>query len=233
MYVAEAMWLRHRPLVTALRDLLFKDRVIGETFRTFADFSLFVDIPILPATSRYKDVRLGAGTVLDIGIYSLTWAFLTLDPHAPGNSEMPEIVAKQTHQDGIEVMSNVILQYPSTGRQGIVSSTTMSGPRSNIFCRIYGTEVYIEIEGTEASIPKSFTVYQTGKGMNYDVTALQGRKYVFASPARGFIYEADNTAVDIAAGLKESTVMPWKETIRVMAIMDEIRRQGGTKYPQD
>lgn len=233
VYVHEAMWLRHRPLVAELRKLLFETKAIGDIFRTFADFSLFVDIPNLPPTSRYKDLSLGAGTLLDIGIYSLTWAFLTLDPHTPEDSELPAIVAKQTHMNGIEVSSSVILQYPSTGRQGIVSSTTMAGPRSNGFCRIHGTEGYIEVEGSTASSPNSFTVYRTGKGSNDDNSSTQGKKYEFPSAARGFVYEADDTAVDIAAGLKESAVMPWKETIRVMEIMDEIRIQGETKYPQD
>ena len=47
------------------------------------------------------------------------------------------------------------------------------------------------------------------------------------------MYEADDAAIDISKGRLESSVMPLSETLRVMKIMDEMRRVGGTKYPQD
>ena len=228
VYVHEAMWLRHRPLVAELRKLLFEDKAIGDVFRMFSDFGLHVDIPSLPPTSRYKVPKLGAGTLLDLGIYPLTWAFLALDPNAPDNSERPTIHASQTHLHGVEVTSSVILQYPSTGRQGVISSTTMSNGMSDIIVRIQGTDGYVEVEGPAPSHPESFTVYPR-KGKEQ----LEGKKYDYPKVGRGFIYEADNTAIDIAGGRKESALMPWKETIQVMEIMDEIRKQGGTRYPQD
>lgn len=234
VYIHEAMWLRHRPLVAELMKLLFEDKVIGDVFRMSSDFSLLVDIPSLPETSRYKDPKLGAGTLLDTGIYPLTWAILALDPNTPHNSEMPQILATQTHLHGVEVTSSVLIQYPSTGRQGLVTSTTMSGYREPVVCRIQGTEGHIDVEGTAPSHPLSFTVFRRKQGTKSDKKDdFESVKYDYPQIGRGFIYEADNTALDIAAGRKESSIMPWKETLRVMQIMDEIRRQGGTRYPQD
>jgi predicted dehydrogenase len=228
------MWLRHRPLVAELRKLLFEDKVIGDVFRMSSDFSLLVDIPNLPDTSRYKDLNLGAGTLLDIGIYPLTWALLALDPHTPTDSERPTCFATQTHLHGVEVTSSILLQYPSTGRQGVVTSTTMSGYRHPVICCIQGTEGHIEVEGPAPSVALRFTVYRRKAGTKNDTKDdFDTQKYDYPEIGRGFIFEADNTAVDIAAGRKENAIMPWKETIRVMEIMDEIRRQGGTKYPQD
>ena len=59
------------------------------------------------------------------------------------------------------------------------------------------------------------------------------KKFTFDVVGRGFQFEADNTTLDILAGKKESDVVPLSETIRVMDLMDEIRRQGGTVYPVD
>jgi predicted dehydrogenase len=235
VYVHEAMWLRHRPLVHELRRLLYEEKVIGEVFRMFSDFGLRVDIPSLPATSRYKDINLGAGTLLDNGIYPLTWAILTLDPGTPRDSERPEILAAQTHQDGIEVSTTVILNYKKSGRHGIISSTAMSNGEANLVARIHGTNGFIEVEGPVPSVPLSFTVYpsQAGDPDGIYVEKSRGKKYEFPRVGRGFIYEADNTALDILAGKKESDIMPRSETMRVMEIMDEIRRQGGTVYPAD
>ncbi|KAI1844498.1 hypothetical protein JX266_009385 [Neoarthrinium moseri] len=230
VYIAEAMWLRHRPMVTELRRLLYEDNVIGEVFRTASDFQMYLDMAGLPSTSRYKDIDLGAGSLLDIGIYALTWAILTLEPKAPAQREMPKIMAAQSFVDGIEVTTSVVLHYPSSGRQGIISSTTeRKNGASQIVATIDGTNGFVEVEGSAPSHPRSFTVYPKWTGDEKP----QGKKYDFDRPQQGFIYEADNTALDLAAGRKESPVMPWSETIRVMEIMDEIRRQGGTKYSVD
>ncbi|KAK4940204.1 hypothetical protein LTR10_019633 [Elasticomyces elasticus] len=230
VYVHEAMWLRHRPMVAKLRQLLYQDRVIGDVFRMSSDFFDRLDIPNLPETSRYKHPKFGAGTLLDIGIYPLTWALLTLDSNTPDNAERPKVLASQTHLHGVEVTSSIVVQYPSSGRQGVITSTHMSSKPSNLVCRVYGTEGYIDVTGEAPSMPHFFTVY--GRKEDYQ-TFDQGRKYEFPHVGLGFIFEADNTALDIAAGRKESAIMPWQETIRVMELMDEIRKQGGTEYPQD
>lgn len=227
------MWLRHRPLVHKLRKLIHEDKVIGEPFRTFADFAINVDIESLPPTSRYKDLSLGAGTLLDVGIYSLTWAILTLDAGSPASSEKPLALGVQSHQDGIETSTSILLQYPSTGRQGIVTSTTRSNGHPNIICTIWGSNGIIEVEGPAASFPLSFTVYPKveGDANERPLSRGEGQKYHFPSTGRGFVYEADNTALDVLAGRKESAIMPWSETIHVLEIMDSIRKQGDTFYP--
>ncbi|KAI0128308.1 dimeric dihydrodiol dehydrogenase [Xylariales sp. AK1849] len=230
VYIAEAMWLRHRPMLADLRKLLYEDKAIGEVFRMTSDFQNYVNIPSLPATSRLKDLNLGAGSLLDIGIYPLTWAILTLDPKTPEQSENPKIIGAQSFADGIEVTTSVILHYPSSGRQGIIMSTNNRAMgKSYIVATIDGTDGFVEVEGGAPSHPSSFTVYPKWTGDKKP----EGKKYDYQQKAQGFIYEADNTALDIAAGRKESAIIPWSETVRVMEIMDEIRKQGGTVYPHD
>lgn len=231
VYLHEAMWLRHRPLTLDLRRMLHEEKVIGDIFRATSNFGLNIDIPSLPATSRYKDINLGAGTLLDIGIYSLTWALLTLDPHGPANPEQPKILAAQTHQEGIEVSTSAILQYPSSGRQGLISSTTLGEEPGDTVCLIEGSKGYVRVYGDAPSVPVSFTIFPR-PAENNDAKP-ENKTFNYQPTGRGFIYEADNTALDIAAGRKESPIMPLSETLRVMEIMDEIRRQGGTRYPVD
>lgn len=233
VFVGEAMWLRFKPIVHALRKKLFEEKVIGEVHRTFSDFGLEVDTANLPATSRYKDLSLGAGTLLDTGIYPLTWAILTLDPGSPTNSERPLALGTQSHLYGIEVSTSILLQYPSTGRQGIVTSTTRSNGDPKICCTIWGTHGTIEVEGPAASVPTAFVVYSKLQGDPNDgpMPKPEGDRFDFPTIGRGFTYEADDCAMNILAGRKESSIMPWAETIRVMEIMDSIRKQGQTFYP--
>lgn len=118
VYVAEAMWLRHQPLYIELKRLLHEDKVMGDVFRANCDFASDIGLADLPATSRYRDLRLGAGSLLDIGPYSLTRIMAALNDRPAGQGEKPLILATQTHEEGIEVTTSAILQYPSTSRQG-------------------------------------------------------------------------------------------------------------------
>lgn len=49
----------------------------------------------------------------------------------------------------------------------------------------------------------------------------------------GYNYEAVEVGRCLRAGLKESPVMPLAETVAIMRIMDELRRQWGLVYPQE
>jgi predicted dehydrogenase len=219
VFVMEAMWTRFFPLVKNLQHQLHTDKVIGEVKRVFCDFGLQQDIASLPAGSRLKDPALGAGSLLDIGIYSLTWGLLGLGQQ----TETPTIVASQHLVDGVDVASSMIVSF-SQGQQGILTSTTFTKtPRA--FCRIEGTKGAIVVEGFVASAPASFTVHLNGDE--------EPKKYDFERIGKGFYWEADAVALDIAAGRKQSEVMPWAETIRVLEILDEVRRQGGAKFPQE
>jgi predicted dehydrogenase len=160
--------------------------------------------------------------LLDIGIYSLTWGLLTLDAGVGEKATEPRIAAAQSLVHGFDITSSIILLYPD-GKQGIITSNSkVKTPEA--FCRVEGTEGYVVVEGVAAA-PASFTVY---KGED-----TEGKKYEFERTGRGFYWEADAVALDIAAGKVESDVMPWAETVRVLKIMDEVRRQGGAKFPQD
>lgn len=231
VYVAEAMWLRHRPMIADLRRLLYEERVIGEVFRAASDFQMYIDIDSLPATSRYKDPHLGAGSMLDIGIYSLTWNLMLLDPSTPQKPETPTVLAAQSFREGIEVTTSAILKFPESQRQGLLLATTerKNDEPGKVVATVDGSNGFIEVLGMAPSHPDAFIVYPKWTGKEKPA----GKRYDYTEAAQGFIYEADNTALDIAVGRKESEIMPWAETIRVMEVMDEIRRQGGTKYVQD
>ncbi|KAI1409252.1 hypothetical protein F5Y13DRAFT_203664 [Hypoxylon sp. FL1857] len=108
-------------------------------------------------------------------------------------------------------------------RQGIISSSS-SAKTKPVFCTIEGSQGYVDVEGFTSS-PQSFTVHSSKDASS--------KKYEFERPGRGFYWEADAVALDIAAGKNQNEIMPWAETIRVLELLDEIRRQGGARFPQD
>ncbi|KEZ45574.1 hypothetical protein SAPIO_CDS1911 [Scedosporium apiospermum] len=187
--------------------------------RVFCDFGMKQDTSALPADSRLKNPALGAGSLLDIGIYSVTWGLIGLGQQ----TEKPKIAAWQHLIDGVDIASSMILSFPQ-GQQGILTSTTFTKTPSS-FCRIEGTRGAVVVEGFVTSLPQSFTVYLDGDE--------EPKKHEFKQPGKGFYWEADAVAVDIAAGRNQNEVMPCAETIRVLEILDEVRRQGGARIPQE
>ena len=63
----------------------------------------------------------------------------------------------QTLSDGIDVCSSMLLFYPSTGRHGILTSTTLHATE-RVFCRIEGSAGTVFISGATASMPDTITI---------------------------------------------------------------------------
>ncbi|KAF4442232.1 vegetative cell wall protein gp1 [Fusarium austroafricanum] len=203
VFIMEAMWTRFFPLVKNLQKIIHEDKAIGDVVRVFADFAMNQRVESKGPESRLRNLSLGAGSLLDIGIYSLTWGLLTLDAGVGEKAATPKLTATQTLVEGVDVGTSIILLYPD-GKQGILTSNSkVKTPAA--FCRIEGTEGHILVEGLAASVPGSFTVYKDGES--------EGNKYVFERPGKGFYWEADAVALDIAAGKVENDTMPWAETI--------------------
>lgn len=230
VFVMEAMWTRFFPLMRTLQAVLHQEKAIGRVQRVFCDFSLDMNIDSLGPDSRLKNPKLGAGTLLDIGIYSVTWGLLALDASIGSQAQKPSLLASQTLSSDIDVATALILSY-SAGAQAILTSSS-SFKTANDFCRIEGTDGYITVHGPGASAPEMFVVHAKASASNLEGVA-RSKKYEFDKPGRGFYWEADAVAIDIAEGRTENAIMPWAETIRVLQILDETRRQGGAKFPQD
>jgi predicted dehydrogenase len=225
VFVMEAMWTRFFPVTKALQKVLHEEQKIGRIIRTFCDFGLDIDISDPEVPSRYRDVKLGAGSLLDIGIYSLTWGLVTLSGGVGDNAEEPEVSSTQTLSHGVDTASSVLLKYPSTGRQAICTSTTDFDSGGDSFAHIEGSKGHILVHGGTASSPHSFVFYPKDGGKE--------ERYEFEKPGRGFWWEADAVAHDLAAGRVEDETMPWAETLRIMRIMDGVRRRGGARFSVD
>ncbi|CAK7227914.1 hypothetical protein SBRCBS47491_006727 [Sporothrix bragantina] len=234
VFVMEGVWTRFFPVTRTLQRLLHEEHVIGDVHRVFCDFAMKKPMATLSPTdsSRLVNRSLGAGTLLDIGIYSLMWGLLTLDSGVGEAARTPQVLASQNIVNGIDWATSMILTYPAPSdgtkpaQQAILTSSSLIKTPAS-FCRIEGSSGYIVVDGFAASVPASFTVYDT------TTPETKSQKYEFERPGKGFYWEADAIAHNIAAGKTENELMPWAETLRVMNLLDEVRRQGGATFPQD
>ncbi|KKK24344.1 hypothetical protein AOCH_005461 [Aspergillus ochraceoroseus] len=209
VFIMEAMWTKFFPVVQALYDHIYVKKSIGQVRRAFVDFGSSMDFDAIPGDSRLKDPKLGAGAILDIGIYTLTYASIIMGEGKLGDEHPhPKISSSMEIINGVDESDSVILTYDAGAARRL--------PEGSI-------TVFSDIG---PSCPKGFRVTREGE---------EPVVYRFDSPegTLGFFYEADAVACDIAQGKLENDVMPLSETLRMMRLIDECRRQNGHKYPQD
>jgi dihydrodiol dehydrogenase / D-xylose 1-dehydrogenase (NADP) len=189
------------------------------------DFGLDMPLDMQPPGSRIADVKLGAGALLDIGIYPLTWAAMILSSAPENGAEEPDVTSSLTLdlKTGADSICSIILSYHKLSAQAICTASYNCKSPSE-FARIEGTEGTIIIEGPAASKPLALIVRQKGK---------DEERIEFPVRGWGFFYEADAVAKDIRAGRKQNPIMPWSETVRMMRLMDGVRKTAGLTYPQD
>lgn len=198
--------------------------MIGDISRVFIDFGLDMPISSLPASSRTADPSLGAGALLDIGIYTLTWASIILDQH-PNKPclSTPDVTSSMSFTGGADEMTSMILNYKELKVQAICT-VSMRYKGASEFCRIEGSKGRVEVGGAATSKPGFLVVKLKGE---------EEKRMEFETSGFGFFYEADSVAVDLRSGRKESAIMPLEESLRMMKLMDFIRGQNGLRYKQD
>jgi dihydrodiol dehydrogenase / D-xylose 1-dehydrogenase (NADP) len=241
VFVMEAMWIRFNPLFSALSEELWAKKSIGDVTRVMIDFGNKMPLDTLPAESRLKDPKLGAGALLDIGVYTLTYASFILGDGKVGR-EHPQprkVTGSLSIVDGIDESNVVVLNYaPKEGEKRgktAVCSSTFHYKGGEDFARLEGTDGEIVIFGVAASVPGGFRVKGGPQPGHGEKDERVERTYKVERPegTLGFCWEADAVAVDIAKGRKENERMPLDETLRMMKLMDEIRKKGDLRYPQD
>ncbi|KAK6197043.1 bacterial [Scheffersomyces amazonensis] len=225
LFLMEAVWTRFFPSIKLLRKYLYEDKVIGDIHRLKCDFSFKVDFETTPTTHRLRDIKLGGGAILDVGIYVITYARILLDDKVGKNHTPFEVKSLVTLDpvDGVDYNTNLLFKY-NNGKQAVLScGFYVDGPQP--FIRLEGTKGYANLSSPNPACPKQ-----------WKITFADGSKpieYEDKSGYNGFIYEANAMAEDIAAGRIENAILPWDETLLTMGIMDDVRKEAGLVYPQE
>lgn len=235
-----AVWTRFFPLFKALHEEIMVKKSIGEVQRFFIDFGNKMPLETLPPDSRLKDPALGAGALLDIGVYALTYASIILGEWTVGKQhpEVAKVVSSLDIVNGIDEANVVVLEYRSgtaSAKKTAICTSTFRYRGAEDFARIEGSKGSITIFGLAASVPGGFRVVEGSRPGSGEPDERSERTFTVEKPAgtTGFFWEADAVAEDIANGRTENATMPLDETLRMMRLMDGIRREAGLRYPHD
>lgn len=223
-FLMEAVWTRFLPIVNQLKSQVFDDKIIGEVFRFYGDFSYDGDIPNCPKESRVRNKHLAAGALLDIGIYPITYGRILLDQNL-GNNHTPfecKSIVTVDPEDEVDYNTSILIKYKN-GKHAILTTSNF-GDTHGPFATIEGTNGYIEMF---ANNPARLRLYKIHKKSGEVIEIKDDEPYL------GFIHEANAIARDISNNQLQNSTMPHDETLLVMDIMDKVRYENGFKYPME
>jgi predicted dehydrogenase len=217
LFLMEAMWTATNPVVrTVLRVQAVGEH--GRPRQVHADLGFPVRVP---PTDRLLDPRLGAGALLDMGIYPLTLAHLVL-----GEPESLVAVADLA-ETGIDLDVAVAGRYAGGATAALTASMTAQSPRTATIATDVGCFHF----------PRDFHASTTVRWEAPDMSgwetggAVDGRIEP-DEPVIGVGYGNEVVEVHrcLRAGATTSTVVPPEQTVSIMRQLDDVRRQIGVHY---
>ena len=89
------------------------------------------------------------------------------------------------------------------------------------------------VSGTEGFITMGNWFHCTSEATLFNSRHEEVEKFVCEPEINGYEYEIREVHRCLRQGLKESPMVPHADTVRVMKLMDECRRQWGMKFPEE
>ena len=215
VFLSEAMWTRFLPAVQMVKDLILAGK-IGKVESVEADFSM-----PLSHIERLRKPELAGGALLDLGIYSLTFAdiFLTDDEIAGADNH---IVQTKTHcvkfDTGVDATDWIDLVYANG--QVAHLKTSMVAPLKNEGV-IYGTDGFIRVLNLNDMV--EIQLFDKAGSLLESITPPRIENC--------YEYEVLACKAALEKGQKECAEMPHSKTMQMMTQMDGLRASWGVSYP--
>lgn len=208
-FFMEAMWTRFMPAVRMAQEWMRQGQ-LGAVHLVQANFGF--SAPFDPK-SRVFDPHLGGGALLDAGIYPLSLAFLVY------GGMPPEQVHTLMHLGPTQVDEQVCgeLSFGAQRMAQISASIRMN------------TESHAWIYGEKGHICLPNFVFGRSAILN-----LEGKPAQTYSPdiiGNGYNYEAEEVMRCVREGRISSGMMSMEESLAILTTMDQLREQGGLRYP--
>lgn len=211
LLVMEAMWTRYLPHMVRIREIVAAG-TLGEVRAVIADHTQRIsDDP----AHRLNALELGGGALLDLGIYPVSFAVDILGP-----IESARAVGRLA-ETGADSDVAIAAVHAGGGLSSIAMSSRAAGPNT---AHVIGTDARIDIDRVWYT-PTSFRVTAT------DGTVIED--YTSAFAGRGMQFEALYAEHLLRESRTDSDLLPFDESIAIMATLDDIRAQLGVVYPKE
>jgi len=209
VFVTEAIWPRYMPSRTLIQEVL-DSGMIGNVSTLTANLSY-----VISGVKRIQEPELAGGALLDVGVYGINFALM----HFGEEIERIESSVQMT-ESGVDAMESITLFYKN-GRMAVLTHGIYGrSDRKGIF---YGDKGYIVIENINN--PQLISVYDTEDNLLKQIPVPE--------QLSGYEYQFEECRKQIAKRETESVSMPLADSIRMMELMDSLRKQWGLVYPQE
>jgi predicted dehydrogenase len=210
LFLMEAMWTRFMPALAEVRRIV-ESGEIGPVHQVNAELGFKSEAG---PEHRLFNRALGGGALLDLGIYPLSIAVALLGP-----------VDKVTAQadlgpTGVDEQTGFLLRHSKGGmsvcscslRARLPSELTIAGERGHVRMNTMfhhtTTVTVVRADGISRTVPTPFL-------------------------GNGYVHEVIEAQRCFKAGLIESPGMTHDDSLALMGVMDEVRRQIGVTYAAD
>ncbi len=211
VFLMEAMITRHVPLMKKVLTWIKEGR-IGEVRMVKASRCAREDFS---REARQLNPALGGGSLLDVGIYVISFASMIFQKPPVEVMGLGHIGDWGSDEQGV-----AIFKYD---RGELADLTFALRTVASNEAYILGTEGYIKIDDVFA-VPTKATLFINKKEAETIQELIVGN---------ALNYEAEEVMRCLRAGLKESPLMPLDESIQIMECMDKIRKPWGLVYSND
>ncbi len=205
--ITEAIWTRYMPSRKIINDLL-AEGVIGEVRTLTANLCY----PMWQK-DRLIQPELAGGALLDVGVYTLNFALMHFGNEYEKISS--SVIMTDTGVDGQECIT---LTYGDGKFAVLTAGMYGQSDRQGIF---YGSEGYMVVDNINN--PLNIDIY-------HQPTTLV-RHIDVPEQISGYEYQVIEMIRCIQQGKMECPSMPHEETLRVLKIMDKLRKDWGVVYP--
>lgn len=207
VFLTEAIWTRYLPARHIIQELI-KTEQIGKVESLEAEFS----VP-LTHIKRMRDPNLAGGALLDLGMYTLTFASMYFGD---------DIVKVESHTEkyetGVDGTDEIVYTYRDGKTAHLRTSFTSNNRNEGI---ILGTKGRIRV--------KALNNYMSIEQLDLEGNLV--KEYPIPEQINGYEYEVLASKQAMEAGKIECEEMPHAESIEIMEQMDRLRKEWGVQFP--
>ena len=206
LLITEAIWTRYMPSRKMINHII-ESGVIGEVTAVTANLSYTIS-----HVERIRKPELSGGALLDVGVYPINFASMVL------GDKVKDVKATAIFQNGVDILDSIAMVF-----EGERMATLQCGAReiSDRMGSIFGTRGYMQVQNINN--PEKITVF--------DTEHKEVASYVVPEQISGYEYEVESCMKAIQGGKLECPEMPHAETIRIMKILDDIRKSWNYEIP--